>query len=108
MQNFFEYLKDINEANRPEGQLAESDLEGFYRPLMELQALAKSVLDTQTKQQIYQLVNPFVQQMNALLDQTRQQGIGHSRNFDAGFARSMQYAMGGNQAYQSYQQTHQK
>ena len=78
-----------------EAGLNDRSLEGFYLALGQLQLSAKSILEPEIKQQVYQILNPFVQQMNALLNQARQQGIGHSPRFDANAARSPQYAISG-------------
>lgn len=78
-----------------EAGLNDRSLEGFYLPLGQLQLSAKSIIEPQMKQQIYQVLNPFLQQMHALLDQARQQGIGHSPRFDVNAARSPQYAISG-------------
>jgi hypothetical protein len=64
-----------------ENQYAVSDrsLEGFRSLLDQLRIQTKGVMDPQTKQEIYQLLNPFYQQMSALLQTKKSGGVGYSR-----------------------------
>jgi len=62
--------------HRPGGPVVDRTLESFSSVLLQLQQQVKAVMDEKAKQELNQVIVPFVQQVNVIIDKYKNGGIG--------------------------------